>query len=116
MVWHSNSEHEMCATDQSVLQREIAALMEQIQVAEQELSQTPASDAVETNVRREAEAVPSSQRSDCIICLTPRERTVLYLPCRHALVCEGCDARIAVGSPCPSCRSSIVEKIRIFDT
>ncbi len=48
----------------------------------------------------------------CVICHGPRDNPVLYLPCRHALVCGNCDAHFTVQSPCPFCRSPVEQKIQ----
>ncbi len=66
----------------------------------------------------QAEADDSTQegsRPTCAVCLGVRASTVLYLNCKHALVCKRCDNFIALGRPCPVCRTPIVQKIDIFD-
>ena len=41
--------------------------------------------------------------------------TTIFLPCRHANCCEECSDKIEeLGHTCPTCRSPIEEKFRIF--
>jgi hypothetical protein len=42
----------------------------------------------------------------CIVCMEA-ERSVLFVPCRHAAVCAGCAAEL---DECPICRAPIVTK------
>ncbi len=50
----------------------------------------------------------------CVVCLNAIDRPVLYLPCRHAVVCVDCDKVMENKDPCPVCRDDIKEKMEIF--
>lgn len=56
---------------------------------------------------------PSSANIDtCVICLD-RPRGVVYLPCRHFIICEHCFTASRL-STCPLCRSPIADTIIIL--
>ena len=43
----------------------------------------------------------------CVVCLEPSTATWIFMPCRHANCCTGCNQTIEEqGHPCPVCRSS----------
>ncbi len=50
----------------------------------------------------------------CVICLEDRDKPVLFLPCRHAVVCKECANSVEMMSPCPVCREQVWEKIEVF--
>jgi len=52
--------------------------------------------------------------SRCVVCLS-NPVTVAMLPCRHMCACIPC-ARSLVGKPCPICRVSVRETMRMFVT
>ena len=53
--------------------------------------------------------------NNCVICLSLRISTWIFLPCRHTNCCEDCSNRIEeLGHSCPTCRSLIEEKFQIF--
>ena len=51
----------------------------------------------------------------CVVCLTVRTATWIFMPCRHANCCTECSERISeLGQPCPVCRSEIENMFQIF--
>ena len=58
----------------------------------------------------------STRSHNCVICLSPRTSTWIFLPCRHANCCGECSDKIEeLGQTCPTCRSSIVDKFQIYN-
>ena len=59
-----------------------------------------------------------SNKDPCIICLAPRNRIYILLPCGHASMCEFCCAQMLSKNPqnskCPSCRKPIETYKQIF--
>ncbi|KAL3082460.1 hypothetical protein niasHT_032823 [Heterodera trifolii] len=60
-----------------------------------------------------------NRRITCIICMD-KERSVVFTPCQHAVVCDLCAANImnssdaAVKKHCPLCRSKIVDTNKFY--
>ena len=51
----------------------------------------------------------------CVVCLTKRNNTGVFLPCKHASFCGDCSGRImTLGQNCPVCRSNIEARLEIF--
>ena len=55
----------------------------------------------------------------CTICMGPREKSFLLLPCGHATFCDACSTQImsslsAMERRCPTCRNPITGKVRVF--
>ncbi len=50
----------------------------------------------------------------CVVCLNTMDKSVLYIPCRHAVVCVDCDKDMDKKDPCPVCRQDIIERMDIF--
>eukprot|EP00093_Oithona_nana_P014135 14135.XXX_273973_274335_1 [CDS] Oithona nana genome sequencing. len=55
----------------------------------------------------------------CSICLCPREKSFLLLPCGHATFCDACSTKVMAGLSamerrCPTCRNPISGKVRVF--
>ena len=64
---------------------------------------------------KEEEGQESPVRNLCIVCLTEREATWLFLLCKHANCCTDCSNIITeTAQTCPTCRAAIVDKIQIF--
>ena len=59
-----------------------------------------------------------SNKDPCIICLAPRNRLYVLVPCGHASMCECCCAQMLSKNPqnskCPSCRKPIETYKQIF--
>ena len=54
-------------------------------------------------------------RNVCVVCLSPRTITWIFMPCRHANCCTECSERIyELGQPCPVCRTEIDNRFQIF--
>ena len=61
----------------------------------------------------ESEEIVLSGNS-CVVCLSIRTETWIFMPCRHANCCAECSARILeLGQPCPVCRSEIDNRFQI---
>ena len=51
----------------------------------------------------------------CVVCLSHRTSTWLFMPCKHANCCTECSNIIEeLGQPCPLCRSVIQTRFEIF--
>ena len=51
----------------------------------------------------------------CVVCLSQRTNTWVFMPCRHASFCSDCSERIiTLGQQCPVCRSIIEARLEIF--
>ena len=51
----------------------------------------------------------------CVVCLSTRTTTGIFMPCRHANCCTECSTSIQeLGEPCPVCRSEIDNMFQIF--
>ena len=51
----------------------------------------------------------------CVVCLSPRTTTWIFMPCRHASFCDVCSQRvIELESRCPICRYNIESRLEIF--
>ncbi len=46
----------------------------------------------------------------CCVCLD-NDFSVMFEPCHHLIVCETCSKKI---DKCPSCRKSIIKKVKIY--
>ena len=69
----------------------------------------------EEEEEEEEERQESPGRNLCVVCLTEREFTWLFLPCKHANCCTQCSNIITeTAQTCPTCRAAIVDKIQIF--
>ncbi len=51
----------------------------------------------------------------CIVCLAPRERTIMLRPCNHAMLCAPCNDQLAAqNSSCPYCRGNVTERVEVY--
>ena len=51
----------------------------------------------------------------CVVCLSPRTTTWIFMSCRHASFCDVCSQRvIELESRCPICRANIESRFEIF--
>ena len=67
-----------------------------------------AAEAVARGLREELEA------RRCVVCMRA-ERSVVLLPCRHAVLCGACSAHIEKSSNrCPLCRVAIESTMRVY--
>ena len=56
-----------------------------------------------------------TQANSCVVCLSPRATTWIFMPCRHANCCSSCSQQIIeLGQPCPVCRANIETRFQIF--
>ena len=63
----------------------------------------------------EEESTHTSLEICCVVCLLPRTRTWIFMPCKHANCCTDCSNTIQeLGQPCPVCRSVILSRFEIF--
>ena len=63
----------------------------------------------QTLIENELEAREARQKQ-CVICLDT-QRTVLLMPCKHLVCCDGCAMKV---NRCPICRTHIYHRITIF--
>ena len=62
----------------------------------------------------EVDVESGRDNNNCVVCLTSRETTWVFIPCRHALCCSECSKKIQeLGKPCPVCRSPIDSSFQI---
>lgn len=60
-----------------------------------------------------SESSDDDNRSTCIICCQEKNN-ILFLPCRHLVVCGTCSSSLIPGNYCPMCRQMIKATIRVF--
>jgi len=53
-----------------------------------------------------------SKRNECVVCIE-NEPTILFSPCNHLICCVKCAPKID-NDICPTCRSRVLAKIRVF--
>ena len=57
----------------------------------------------------------SNSDNCCVDCLSPRTKTWIFIPCKHANFCTDCSNTIEeLGQPCPVCCSSIQSRFEIY--
>ncbi|WVZ62777.1 hypothetical protein U9M48_012479 [Paspalum notatum var. saurae] len=98
--------------DQEWLQASIKNLKQQIGEIEMSRSSKPLS--IAKFMGPPGFMIDSVQREqECVMCLE-EEVSVVFLPCRHQVVCADCNQRHQDGGmiECPSCRSPIEQRIR----
>lgn len=49
----------------------------------------------------------------CVVCMD-RERSVVFLPCKHFVCCTACTATLNVPAACPMCRQSVQSTIDVY--
>ena len=54
------------------------------------------------------------EASKCIVCLSERLITFILMPCAHANICAVCAGHFEIGMNCPTCRTAISYKFRIY--
>ena len=112
-------QHECEAVDREAVAREMAA--ESRRRAEEAVAARTAAlqKEVEALRARAAEAVARGLREElearrCVVCMRA-ERSVVLLPCRHAVLCGACSAHIEKSSNrCPLCRMAIESTMRVY--
>eukprot|EP01083_Nonionella_stella_P083685 231452_1 len=63
------------------------------------------------SLRKQIEAMETQlQATECVVCYEP-ERNILFMPCKHCVVCEACSTEI---KECPICCTKIKSKILLF--
>ena len=69
----------------------------------------------DTEYSDEEDNTHSNSDNCCVVCLSPRTRTWIFMPCKHANCCTDCSNTIEeLGQPCPVCRSSIQSRFEIY--
>lgn len=68
-------------------------------------------DVFETHARYSPKCV-LVKGHECSVCME-NPKSILFLPCRHVCVCDGCSKKI---ESCPVCRVVALEKMRVFIT
>ena len=80
-----------------------------------QISADNADDTLSSNDSEDESEEIISAGNVCVVCLSPRTTTWIYMPCRHANCCTECSERIyELGQPCPVCRTEIDNKFQIF--
>ena len=59
-----------------------------------------------------SEEIP--QEGYCVVCLSERIITYIFIPCAHANICQECAQKFGKGMKCPTCRAIISDKFRVF--
>ena len=100
------------------LQVELAARFGQVEALQREVGRLTgrvwAAEAAASQANLVAQV--SESRSLCLVC-QEKERTCLYLPCKHLAVCSECDAAIAargdgkIAHECPACQGDIANRV-----
>ena len=58
---------------------------------------------------------PAPAPLQCMVCLGPRERTIILRPCNHAMLCPPCSERLTgENARCPYCRTVVQERFEVF--
>jgi DNA repair exonuclease SbcCD ATPase subunit len=81
-----------------------------IQQQRQQIQQLQARQQQIEAQRQRQERPPQAAAATCCVCMDAAP-SVLYLPCKHYKVCEGCDRRLGPHGPCPVCRSPVTNRI-----
>ena len=69
----------------------------------------------ESDESAEEESIETTNQNNCVVCLTIRITTCVFLPCKHASFCTDCTKRIEeLGHPCPICRTPIENSFQIY--
>ena len=72
------------------------------------------SDSEDSGDDTEEQNTNTSERL-CVVCLSPRTTTWIFMPCRHANFCSDCSMQvIELDRGCPICRSNIDTRFEIF--
>jgi hypothetical protein len=82
----------------------LQVLLQQQRGAEDRLRQVKQEKGVAEQQREEAQ-----DRLECTMCME-KERTVVFVPCSHVVVCGGCAALV---DDCPMCRQTIEQKLAV---
>ena len=68
------------------------------------------------SIQTDASITESINANLCVVCLTTRETTWLFMPCKHANCCGNCSTQIEeLRQACPTCRSVIQSSFQIFN-
>jgi hypothetical protein len=87
--------------------QQIQHMQQQLEVGKQQL-QVRLQEHEEEN--KKPERSRQTATANCCVCMDAAP-SVLYLPCKHVKVCEGCDDQLAKRDICPVCRTSIEGRI-----
>ena len=72
-----------------------------------EVKQELTDDIAASHQQQHADMLKDNDEHLCVVCMD-NERSCLYVPCNHLVVCVECDADIKAASlPCPYCNEPI---------
>ena len=72
-----------------------------------EVKQELTNDLAKSHQQQHADMLKDNDEHLCVVCMD-NERSCLYVPCNHLVVCVECDADIKAASlPCPYCNEPI---------
>ena len=72
-----------------------------------EVKQELTDDIAASHQQQHADMLKDNDEHLCVVCMD-NERSCLYVPCNHLVVCVECDADIKAASlPCPYCNEAI---------
>ena len=72
-----------------------------------EVKQELTDDIATSHQQQHADMLKDNDEHLCVVCMD-NERSCLYVPCNHLVVCVECDADIKAASlPCPYCNEAI---------
>ena len=72
-----------------------------------EVKQELTDDIATSHHQQHADMLKDNDEHLCVVCMD-NERSCLYVPCNHLVVCVECDADIMAASlPCPMCNTAI---------
>ena len=72
-----------------------------------EVKQELTDDIATSHQQQHADLLKDNDEHLCVVCMD-NERSCLYVPCNHLVVCVECDADIKAASmPCPYCNEPI---------
>ena len=108
--WESTVQEQLAACRERLVERteQVLRLSEEQHDGGGEGGLAVAAEAVARGLREELEA------RRCVVCMRA-ERSVVLLPCRHAVLCGACSAHIEKSSNrCPLCRVAIESTMRVY--
>ena len=104
-----------CSPIIGILSNEICRLQSALKIQRcQLLSARNNGSVLAERVKVKMEHEEDNTRLECTIC-NDAETCMMFLPCRHACVCDGCDKRLKVMDyNCPQCRAPVHASVRFF--
>ena len=82
-----------------------------------EVKQELTNDLAKSHQQQHADMLKDNDEHLCVVCMD-NERSCLYVPCNHLVVCVECDANVimAAAQPCcPMCNAAIDREESVMD-